>query len=137
MRAVDTNVLVRLFVANDPKQTAWAKNFIGAGAWISHLVLAETIWVLTSFYAMERKRIVLAVETLLSNNLLTVQDRETVADALLLFRSKRGVDFSDCLILTTARRHGHAPLGTFDAKLARLDGTQRIGSSDPSAKTPR
>ncbi len=126
MRAVDTNVLVRLFVADDPKQTAQAKNFIGAGAWISHLVLIETLWVLASFYDMDRNALLRAVETLLSNKSLTIQDRESVADAISLFRAHNGVNFSDCLILTTARRYGHAPLGTFDTKLARLEGVQKI-----------
>lgn len=126
MRAVDTNLLVRLFVADDPQQTARAKKFIGAGAWISHLVLAETLWVLGSFYDMDRKRLTRAVEILLSNKLLTIQDEEAVADALSLFRDHKGVNFSDCLILSTARRRGQTPLGTFDAKLGRIEGAQKI-----------
>lgn len=126
MRAVDTNLLVRLFVADDPRQTARAKAFVAGGAWISHLVLAETVWVLASFYELDRNALLRAVETLLSNRSLTVQDSESVADAVMLFRAHKGVDFSDCLILATARRHGHTPLGTFDAKLARLEGVQKI-----------
>lgn len=126
MRAVDTNLLVRLFVADDPKQTARAKKFIGAGAWISHLVLAEALWVLASFYGLDRNALSRAVETLLSNRLLTIQDEEAVADALSMFRSHKGVNFSDCLILATARKHGYTPLGTFDAKLGRLEGATLI-----------
>ena len=48
MRAVDTNVLVRLVARDDAKQIAAAESFIERGAWVSHLVLAETTWVLSS-----------------------------------------------------------------------------------------
>ena len=48
MRAVDTNVLARLIVRDDDEQAAAADEFVAAGAWVSHLVLAETLWVLTS-----------------------------------------------------------------------------------------
>lgn len=109
MRAVDTNVLVRLFVADDPKQTARATNFIGNGVWVSHLVLVETIWVLASFYSLDRDRLVQAIEMLLSNKSITLQDRDVVADALSLFRRRRGVKFSDCIILSTASKAGHTP----------------------------
>jgi predicted nucleic-acid-binding protein len=122
MRAVDTNVLVRLFVADDAKQTERAFHFIGTGAWVSHLVLTETIWVLSSFYSLNRASLVRGIETVLSNKSLALQERDVVADALELFREHKGVDFSDCLIMSTARKNGHTPLGTFDAKLARIDG---------------
>ncbi len=126
MRAVDTNVLVRLFAADDPKQIARATNFIGNGAWVSHLVLAETVWTLASFYSLDRDKLIGAVEMILSNKALNIQDRDVVADAVSQFRRHRGVNFSDCLILSTSRKHGHSPLGTFDEKLARLDGAEKI-----------
>lgn len=126
MHAVDTNVLVGLFVADDPKQTARAIGFIGNGAWISHLVLAETVWVLAFFYSLDRDSLARAIDTVLSNKSLSVQDRDVVADALSLFRRYRWVDFSDCLILSAARKDGHSPLGTFDAKLAKIEGATLV-----------
>ena len=60
MRAVDTNVLVRLLARDDPKQTAAAEAFVVNGAWISHIVLVETIWVLTSVYERDPQQIVTA-----------------------------------------------------------------------------
>ncbi len=50
MRAVDTNVLVRLITRDDSRQVAAAETFIARGAWVSHLVLAEASWVLMSVY---------------------------------------------------------------------------------------
>ena len=46
MLAVDTNVLVRLLVRDDPKQAEAADQAIAKGAWVSHLVLPEALWAL-------------------------------------------------------------------------------------------
>src|SRR5260221_10959468 len=54
MRAVDTNVLVRLLTRDDRAQLAAAEDFVSSGAWVSHVVLVETIWVLESVYALPR-----------------------------------------------------------------------------------
>ena len=53
MRAVDTNVLVRLATRDDARQTAAAEAFVSKGAWVAHLVLAEAMWVLDSVYALK------------------------------------------------------------------------------------
>jgi predicted nucleic-acid-binding protein len=50
MRAVDTNVLVRLVTRDDRKQVAAAESFVSKGAWVSTLVLTEATWVLTAVY---------------------------------------------------------------------------------------
>jgi len=48
MRAVDTNLVVQLLVRDEPNQTKAAEAYVANGAWVSHLVLAETIWVIDS-----------------------------------------------------------------------------------------
>ena len=53
MRAVDTNVLVRLLARDHPVQLAAAEAFVQAGAWVSLLVLMETVWVLDSVYGIQ------------------------------------------------------------------------------------
>jgi predicted nucleic-acid-binding protein len=50
MIAIDTNVLTRILVRDDAKQTASADKLIHKGAWVSHVVLAETVWVLDAVY---------------------------------------------------------------------------------------
>lgn len=126
MRAVDTNLLVRLLTRDDAAQTARADAFIENGAWVSHLVLAETVWVLDSVYDRTTAQIAKAVELLLDHKQLVIQDPETVAAALHRLRERPNVDFSDCLILEIARRAGHVPLGTFDRALARSDGVEAV-----------
>ena len=126
MRAVDTNVLVRLMTRDDPRQVALAEAFVARGAWVPQLAIAEATWVLASVYDRDSDAIATAVEMLLSHEHLTVQDAEVVAASIIQFRRRPSVGFSDCLMLEVARKAGHMPLGTFARDLARLDGAQRI-----------
>ena len=72
MRAVDTNVLVRLVTRDDAKQVAAADAFVARGAWVPHLALAEATWVLASVYDRGPGAIATAVEMLLSHQHLTL-----------------------------------------------------------------
>jgi predicted nucleic-acid-binding protein len=126
MRAIDTNVLVRVIARDDKRQTEAALRTVDAGAWVSHLVLAETVWVLASYYARSRTEIANTVEVLLKHSTITLQDSETVAAALATYRAGRKAAFSDCLILEVARRAGHFPLGTFDRAFSKLHGVELV-----------
>ena len=126
MRAVDTNVLVRLLVEDNEAQVAAAERFLGSGAWVSTVVLAETIWVLQSVYELDAVAVATAVGMLLRHEKVSLEASDAVVEAVRLFREKPGLRFSDCLILHLAKRAGHTPLGTFDAKLGRLDGALKI-----------
>jgi predicted nucleic-acid-binding protein len=126
MRAVDTNILVRLVARDDPKQVSAAESFVARGAWVSHVVLVEAVWVLTSVYELEAPAIATAVEMLLNHRDLTIQDSDVVVAALEHYRVRPAVSFSDCLVLEVARKAGHLPLGTFDRDMGKLDGAQRL-----------
>lgn len=126
MRAIDTNVLVRLLTRDDARQTAAAEAFVAKGAWVPHLALAETTWVLSAVYDLDASAIATAIEMLLNHEDLTLQESEVVASALQYFRKRPALGFSDCLVLEVARKAGHVPLGTFDRKLGRLEGAQAL-----------
>jgi predicted nucleic-acid-binding protein len=126
MRAVDTNVLVRLMTRDDARQVAVAEAFVAGGAWVPYLAVAEATWVLSSVYGRSAEAVATAVEMLLSHEHLTVQDAEVVAAAIAQFRQHPKVGFSDCLMVEVARKAGHAPLGTFDRELGKIDGAQRL-----------
>ena len=127
MLAVDTNVLVRLLARDDADQVNVAEAFISKGAWVSHLVLAETFWVLDSVYDLSRAQISTAVEMLLNHRELSLQDADVVTAALDHYRRRSAVEFSDCLVLEIARKAGHLPIATFDRNFAKLDAVQRLG----------
>ena len=126
MRAVDTNVLVRLITRDDPMQVKAAEAFVANGAWVSHLALAEATWVLAAVYNLGASEIAKAVEMLLNHKDLTLQEPEVVSAALEHFRRKPALGFSDCLLLEVARKAGHLPLGTFDRDLGKQHGTERL-----------
>src|SRR5690349_3976596 len=107
MRAVDTNILVRLIVRDDARQAASAEAFVQNGVWVSVLALAEAVWVLTASYDLTAKELEKAIEMLLAQSSLVIQDADAVRAALDLFRAKPTLAFSDCLMLELARKAGH------------------------------
>ena len=126
MRAIDTNVLIRILAQDDPSQARVAGAFIASGAWVSHLVLAEATWVLSSVFERTPKQVADALGHLLEHESLVLQDPDTVELALEHFRRKPSLGFSDCLIVEIARKAGHLPLGSFDKDVARLPGAERL-----------
>src|SRR5438128_9383415 len=126
MRAVDTNVLVRLIAQDDPKQVAAAEAFVAHGAWVPHLALAEAMWVLTAVYDRDPQEIATAVEMLLNHQHLTLQGSDAVAAAVEHLRKRPALGFSDCLVVEVARKAGHLPLGAFDRDLSKLPGVERL-----------
>jgi predicted nucleic-acid-binding protein len=128
MGAIDTNVLVRLVTGDDSAQAGAAEEFVSSGAWVSHLVLAETLWVLAAVYDRDAKALAQTVELLLKSQDLTFQDAEVIVEALKHYRAKPSLGFSDCMVLEIARKAGHVPLGTFDRHLGKLEGAQRISA---------
>ena len=126
MRAVDTDVLVRLLARDDAKQVACAEAFVAAGTWVSHVVLVEATWVLDSVFERTPPQIASALGMLLQHNSLVVQDADVVAAALTHYQKRPALGFSDCLILEIARKAGHLPLGTFDRDLSKLPETEKL-----------
>ena len=126
MLAIDTNVLVRLLARDDAAQALAADQAVAKGAWVSHLVLAEAIWVLDAVYARTATQMIAALDLLLVHEALVLQDADVVAAALGQFRTKPALGFSECLVLEIARKAGHTPLATFDKALAKWAGAQKL-----------
>jgi len=126
MVSVDTNILIRIITRDDEEQADRAEAFIQMGAWVSHLVLAETIWVLAHGYGRTALQLIETIEILLAHEHLNLEEARVVEDALTAFRKRPVVGFSDHLILEIARKAGHLPLGTFDRGLAKLANTNKL-----------
>jgi predicted nucleic-acid-binding protein len=120
MRAADTNVVVRAIVRDDAAQAAKA-DALGP-LWVSHLVLQEVVWVLSSSYRFDWDLIERSVEMLLLHRQFVLEAAATVLSALELFRENRKVGFNDCLLIEVARAAGHEPFMTFDRALVKVDG---------------
>ncbi len=115
-----------MITGDEAEQTEVADRFIEGGAWVSILAVAETAWVLRTWYKRSAADVASAVEMLLDHKDLILQDSDVVAAALKLFRSRPSLGFSDCLMLHLARKAGHLPLGTFDCALGRVEGAQKL-----------
>jgi predicted nucleic-acid-binding protein len=126
MRAVDTNLIVRMIARDDAAQAAAVDRFVESAAWVPVLALAEAIWVLGRIYKLTAVELAEAIGMLLHHNTLVLQDADAVAAALELYRTRPALGFSDCLILELARKAGHLPLGTFDRGLGTADGAHRL-----------
>lgn len=116
MRAVDTNLLVRLFVRDDAAQVAAARTALaGDAVFIPKSVILEFEWVMRGVYEEVRESIATAIETILKTANVHVEDASNVARALEWFRS--GMDFADALHVASSS-HAEAFL-SFDAALRR------------------
>jgi predicted nucleic-acid-binding protein len=114
MNAVDTNVVVRLIVGDNPDQEAAARNLIRRGSvWISKTVLLETIWVLRNFYRLEAAEIYEMLESLIRLEDVQVEDASSVANAFDLM--EHGVDPADAMHL--ASTPAGSSFATFDRDL--------------------
>ena len=127
MTAVDTNVVVRLLTADDPKQAAAARALFEAGPiWIAKTVWLETAWVLGSLYGFEDSAIHEAFTKLLALVNVHTEDKPSIAAALAL--TAQGIDLADAMHLTS--RPSGARFVSFDQMFIRR--AKRAGVSDIS-----
>ena len=125
MKGLDTNVVLRLLLEDDPEQTTRARAVVRRESavqkcWINRVVLCEVVWVLESAYRYRREQIGDAVQALLLSDDLTLEQRDVIRSALYAFRTSRA-DFSDCLLGMSNGLHGCERTLTFDQKAAELD----------------
>lgn len=126
---IDTNVLVRFLVQDDPGQARIADELMGAltedaPGFVCREVMVELVWVLERAYRLTREQIVAAVEGLLEARELRVEAVDRVGLALSRY-AQGGPGFSDQMIQIAAKEAG-ADLATFDAKLGRQEGVRLL-----------
>lgn len=125
MKGLDTNVLLRLLLDDEPEQARRAigyveRAFAHARVWINRIVLCELIWVLERSYRYRRPEISATIQRLLETDELMVEDPEIVRSALYAYQVSRA-DFSDCLLGMSNGFAGCARTATFDRRAAELD----------------
>jgi predicted nucleic-acid-binding protein len=130
MIGLDTNVILRYFVTDDPKQVHEAESLIDAftpsdPGWIGVTVLAELVWALTSIYRFNREGVIGIVETLLTSDDLMIEQSDDMRRALWLYRIGKA-DFADCVFAVTARAAGCSRTVTLDRIAARDAGMELI-----------
>jgi predicted nucleic-acid-binding protein len=120
---VDTNVLVRLFVVDDPGQSQTAGRFFASrsGAdpvFVSLIVVAELVWLLDDTYDFALTAIVRVLEDLLSSPDFVLEYPEFIAQAVALAKQRK-IDIADHLIAQVALTNGSRSIVTFDTNAAK------------------
>ena len=127
MIGLDTNVLVRHLVQDDPGQSRRASRLISqectreTPGFINRIVLCELVWVLESAYGYPKETIAGVLEKVLRTSQFRVEDVQSAWTAFRLYR-KGKADFADCLLGTVNHRQGCDRTVTFDQHAGRLDG---------------
>jgi predicted nucleic-acid-binding protein len=129
MRGLDTNVLVRFLLRDDARQAKAAKAAIddalaaGTPLFLSLLVVLEAEWVLRACAGLEKAAIVSVFKQLLESRDLNFEDEEALEEALYRYEDSKA-EFADCLLISRYLRLGCSSMLTFDARAARLPGTE-------------
>ena len=138
-RGLDTNVLVRYLVGDDPDQYEHARALVEdrltpeAPGLVHPVALCELVWVLRSVYGVPKAEIVEALRLVLSVRTLRVLDEPAVRAALDLYEDPEGrhaADFADALLSVQYRDAGTG-LATFDKHASTLPEASRLGHPAP------
>ena len=130
MIGLDTNVLVRYIMQDDPKQSAKATAIIeslddAGGGYVTLVSIVELVWVLGSSYALTRAQVATALDGILRTKQFTIERADQVLRALRVFKVGKS-DFADCLIERTAASAGCDKTVTFDASASKYAGMTLI-----------
>jgi predicted nucleic-acid-binding protein len=130
MIGLDTNVLVRYIMQDDPKQAAKATKLIESltpaePGFVTLVTVVELFWVLTASYDLSRAQIVEAFDALIRSKQLLVEQTDQVLRALRVYGAG-SADFPDCLIERTAKAAGCDKVMTFDVGASKQAGMTLI-----------
>lgn len=130
MTGLDTNVLVRYIMQDDPKQASRASRLVESlsaesPGFVTLVSVVELVWVLGSCYELQRAQLSDALEGLLRTKEIVLERAETVWKAVRLYRGS-SADFADCLIERSAAAAGCACTMTFDRSAAKSCGMSLI-----------
>ena len=124
---VDTNVLVRHLVGDPPAMAARATEYLRQedDLLVADLVIAESIYVLESFYEVDRRDIANAMRSLLSLETVIVVDRSLLLRSLEVYEHDR-LGYAEAYLVSCAETTGVARIASFDRAIDRVASVERI-----------
>ncbi len=130
MIGIDTNVMVRYVMQDDPKQSAKATRLIEAltsdrPGFLPLVTIVELVWVLSSCYGLKRDETAEALDLLLRSKELVVDRADVVLQAHRRF-AEGSADFADCLIERIAHAQGCETTLTFDVGAVEAAGMSLV-----------
>jgi len=131
MIGLDTNILLRIWLNDDPAQNERIDALLAAHGnkpgtlLVSDVVLAEALWTLRTRFNQDAAAQLLAVRSLLNESAFAFEDREAIAAAAALFE-QAACGFVDCLVAGKHARLGCDFTATFDRRMSKLPSVKII-----------
>jgi predicted nucleic-acid-binding protein len=131
MIGIDTNVLLRLLLDDDPAQSARIEAWLGTlpavvgQIHVTDVVLAEVCWTLASIYQQPKSELLRALRGLLSEPMFSFDNRAAVETAVAAYEGA-SCGFPDCLIVARNLSSGCTGTATFDRRMQKLPGANLL-----------
>ena len=124
---VDTNILIRHLTGDPPRQAARATKFLAEvdELFLADLIVAEVVYVLESFYEVERARVAELVRVVIVFNAIRVVDEEPLLRAVEVYEVDR-LDFAEAYLVASAERSGVDTVVSFDRSIDRVKTIRRL-----------
>ena len=124
---VDTNVLVRHLTGDPPETAERATAFLATHAelYLSDLIVAETVYVLESFYKAPREQVAEAMRSLVAMRSMITVDPALLLRALEVYEVER-LDFAEAYLVACAESTGIGRVASFDRTIDRVSTVERI-----------
>jgi predicted nucleic acid-binding protein len=130
--ALDTNVLARYLLDDIPEHTTRVKQLLRSASigevelFVPTSVFIELSHLMIRRRSVPRPRVAQSLQGLLRLQGLHIQERDAIAAALEFWRSRGGLSFVDCYHLALTKELGMTQIYTFDKKMDRYPGVERI-----------
>ncbi len=124
---VDTNILVRHLTADPPDMAARATAFLADATYLflADLIVAETVYVLESFYKAPREQVAAAMRSLITMRSVVTVDPSLLLRAIEVYEIDR-LDFAEAYLVACAESTGVGRLASFDRAIDRVTTVERI-----------
>ncbi|MDQ2677346.1 MAG: type II toxin-antitoxin system VapC family toxin [Actinomycetota bacterium] len=124
---VDTNILVRHLTGDPPEMAARATGYLADASelYLADLIVAETVYVLESFYEAPRDQIATAVRSLVSMRSVVTVDPALLLRTIEIYENDR-LDFAEAYLVACAESTGTGRVASFDRAIDRVDTVERI-----------
>jgi predicted nucleic acid-binding protein len=124
---VDTNILVRHLTGDPPDLAERATAYLGTAPelLLADLIVAETVYVLESFYAAPRDQVGAAVRSLVAFDSIVCLDPALLLRAVEVYETDR-IDFAEAYLVACAETTGIGQVASFDRSIDRVNTVERI-----------
>lgn len=124
---VDTNILVRHLTGDPPAMATRATAYLAEASelFLTDLIVAETVYVLESFYEAPREQVAAAMRSLVSMRSVVTVDPALLLRSIEVHENDR-LDFAEAYLVACAESTGVGRVASFDRAIDRVDTVDRI-----------